>query len=91
MVHIILQKKGYAVANVSKNGQLLKISETLSSKQKAWQNIKAEAKDCYGPVDSVVQDDTAKGTPVWIVPYKGTKYITSIKPRPVYQPGRNKK
>lgn len=91
MIHIIKQKKGFAVANVAKNGELLKISETLSSKAACWKNIRAEARDCYGPVDVNVQDDTAKKIVVWISPYRGTKYKTHIPPKPAYKPGKNKK
>lgn len=64
MVHIGKTKKGkFIVANIAKNGEILKVSETLNSKQAAWKNIKAENAGCYANFMAYVQDDTLE-TPV---------------------------
>ena len=92
MIHIIKQKKGFAVANVAKNGELLKISETVSSKASCWNNIRSEMTGCYDgiPYFIQVQDDTLKTPKVYLFKLKGRKLKTIQIPRPVYQPGKNK-
>lgn len=94
MVHIGKTKKGkFIVANIAKNGEILKVSETLNSKQAAWKNIKAELEECYSgwvgvlstdPV-AVCQDNTGKKPIVYLVGKK--KVIANgIKPEKKYQP-----
>lgn len=83
MVHIGKTKKGkFIVANIAKNGEILKVSETLNTKQAAWKNIKAEIKSCfyYGTVK--VQDDTLI-TPV--VYLQGLKRVISSRIKPEFR------
>lgn len=78
MVHIGKTKKGkFIVANIAKNGEILKVSETLNSKAAAWKNIKAELKACYDSTDigyAIVQDDTLK---ISVVYMQGNKRIVA--------------
>lgn len=69
MIHINKTKKGnFIVLSVADNGEILKSSEPLKSKQAAWKNIKAELKSCYVKgAFSFVQDNTVKNTKVWSV------------------------
>lgn len=90
MIHIAKTKKGkFIVANIAKNGEILKVSETLNSKQAAWKNIKAELKSCYEyqimDFCALVQDDTLKKPVVYL---QGLKRITAngIDPEKKYIP-----
>lgn len=88
MIHISKSKKGnFIVANIGKNGEVLKSSEPLESKQSCWKNIKAEMKACYKyEIDmAVVQDNTLKKPVVYLV---GKKRVVAngIKPQTPHVP-----
>lgn len=84
MVHISRTKKGnFIVANVAKNGELLKASEPLESKQSCWKNIRAENSDCYSGSVVFVQDNTGKVPKVWIVGEK--KVLSAMNPETPYK------
>lgn len=86
MIHIAKTKKGkFIVANIAKNGEILKVSETLNSKQAAWKNIKAEMKSCYYNGIAHVQDDTLKKPVVYL---QGLRRVTAngIDPEKKYIP-----
>ncbi len=91
MIHISKTKKSkIIVANIAKNGEILKVSETLNSKANAWKNIKAELFSCYfGEMEaypiSVIQDNTGKSPKVYL---QGSKRVAAngIKPEKPYQP-----
>lgn len=86
MIHICKTKKGnFIVANIAKNGEILKVSETLNSKQAAWKNIKAELKNCYHYTFGYVQDDTLEKPVVYL---QGLKRVVAngINPEKKYTP-----
>lgn len=86
MIHIAKTKKGkFIVANIAKNGEILKVSETLNSKQAAWKNIKAEMKHCFVDSVALVQDDTLKKSAVYL---QGLKRVVAngIDPEKKYIP-----
>lgn len=73
MIHISKTKKrNFIVANVAKNGEVLKSSEPLESKQACWRNIKSDLLSCYGGgyKYAVVQDNTGKKPKVYQVAEK---------------------
>lgn len=95
MIHISKSKKGnFIVANIGNNGEVLKSSEPLESKQACWKNIRSEAKNCYAiygysnivyDAVSLVQDDTLKKPVVYLV---GKKRVVAngIKPQTPHVP-----
>jgi uncharacterized protein YegP (UPF0339 family) len=92
MIHISPTKKGkFQVTNVANNGEPLKPSESVESKQSCWKNIRSELKSCYSIDDSddglyaVVQDNTVKVPVVWHVGLK-KKVLSSRKPQTPYVP-----
>jgi uncharacterized protein YegP (UPF0339 family) len=91
MIHISRTKNGlFQVTNVADNGEVLKHSEALESKQAAWKNIKAELKACYDTytgydIVAICQDNTLKNPVVYLV---GKKRIVAngIKPQTPHVP-----
>ena len=90
MIHISTTKKGkFIVANIAKNGEILKVSETLNSKANAWKNIKAEISSCYNYglelSAAIVQDNTGPTPKVY---FQASKRVAAngIKPEKPYQP-----
>lgn len=96
MIHIIKNKKNeFAVAIVADNGELLSMSEGLSSKQKAKQNIISMCGEFrfYGMMQISVQDDTLKAPRTLIYSALGGWSIdpTQGRTRNKYIPGKNPK
>lgn len=93
MIHISKTKKGnFIVTSIGKNGEILKASEPLKSKQACWHNIKSEVLNCLwwpqdsdGLAHSVVQDNTLKKPVVYLV---GKKRVVAngIKPQKPHVP-----
>lgn len=55
MIHILKSKSGYRVRYTGKNGEILAVSEVLTSKQNAWKNVRATMK-LFGNTGVVVID-----------------------------------
>lgn len=92
MIHISRSKKGnFIVANIGKNGEVLKSSEPIESKQNCWKNIKADLFSCYCSYETdmlcaYVQDNTLKKPVVYLVGKKrvvanGIKHQTPHVPK----------
>lgn len=78
-------KKQYWVVNTSKNNKVLKPSETFPTKQAAWKNIIADAKEnYYGCTHVFVMDKTVKKPcGYWYSLEDKTKIIGERKDAPV--------
>lgn len=93
MIHISKSKKGnFIVANIGKNGEVLKASEPLESKTACWKNIKSEIKNCFScafsdteKIVAIVQDNCGNQP---IVYYVGGKRVVAngIKPQTPHVP-----
>lgn len=82
MIHITRTKKGqFMVTNTGKNGEILKTSELLKSKQSAWKNVKADMDANCGREDwNLLVQDGAKKTPEVVRFYSsGSKLETAYK------------
>lgn len=92
MYHIVKTKsKKFQIVLVGKNGEPLSTSELLNSKQAAFKNVLAQIKATVNPM-VYIQDDTIKGTLVYLMWSDGSKHITNDVPlTPKYVPGKNKK
>lgn len=53
-------KKTFRVITTAENSEILKTSETLTSKQKCFVNILSDAKNYSGCTGAFVRDETAK-------------------------------
>jgi len=91
MIHIVKTKTGFQVVNIGKNGEPLKTSEILTSKQKCLVNIKAELNSCYRSMWTYFQDDTTKESKVYMFRRDAEKFLSSTPASPKYTPGKNKK
>jgi len=88
MYHIVPSANSkFRVVLVAENGEVLSTSQPLSSKQKAWGNIRSQLFSCSGYAD--VQDDTAKELYVITMYADGSKY-SRTRGVPKYVPGKNK-
>lgn len=91
MIHIVKSGKHYYNVAISSNGEVLNASEILFSKQKCFQNARAQLKDCFVSLADhlwpaiLVQDDTASKSVVWAVGLRSKiKYVG--KPEKKYKP-----
>lgn len=98
MIRIIKNKKQeFAVAAFAINGELLSMSEGLSSRQKAKRNIESQFRIFEATFVTVI-DETLKGNPKMFALIKETgsgskmkwNYI-SVSATPRYIPGKNPK
>ncbi len=79
MIHIAKSKTGFLVATLSGNGEVLSVSEVLSSKQKCWQNIRSQMIQWDTATIGVgVQDDTLKGDSKVYVFWRSGKQVKKI-------------
>jgi uncharacterized protein YegP (UPF0339 family) len=89
MYHICKSKSGFMVVLVANNGEPLSTSQVLSSKQKAWGNVKSQL-SVITTGDVRVQDDTLTEAKVYLYDWGGCK-LETCNPSPKYVPGKNKK
>ncbi len=90
MYHIVPSANSkFRVVLVAENGEVLSTTQPLSSKQKAWGNIRSQLICSCGEAD--VQDDTAKTLDVIMYHFSGKK-MRYVEPWsvPKYVPGKNK-
>lgn len=60
MIKIKKSKSGYRCQYLSKNGEILAVSEVLNSKANAWKNIRAICKMFNSGVVNVLDEDGVK-------------------------------
>jgi hypothetical protein len=78
MIHIKKSKGGqFRVVNSGRNGEILKTSENLKTKQSAWKNIKADYIENYTirATGIFVQDDTLTNPKTYRMTYDGVKVV----------------